>query len=170
MQDFALETPLHKLAKFIDKKFFFFICKKLKEINVLSEELLLINNMDERSCFSYILQEVKDNKNKIIQTDFELYKEFFNYYPNLIKSISKEEQKLLVIFSSLITFDDQKFGKVNFNEAIQAIYNLIEKNSDILNIFQFLYYPTSSGMNYLNSLYHLCKECTDFDKLFQLQH
>ena len=25
MQDFALETPLHKLAKFIDKKFFFFI-------------------------------------------------------------------------------------------------------------------------------------------------
>ena len=23
-------------------------------------------------------------------------------------------------------------------------------------------------MNYLNSLYHLCKECTDFDKLFQL--
>ena len=168
MQDFALETPLHKLAKFIDKKFFFFICKKLKEINVLSEDLLLINNMDERSCFSYILQEVKDNKNKIIQTDFELYKEFFNYYPNLIKSISKEEQKLLVIFSSLITFDDQKFGKVNFNDAIQAIYNLIEKNSDILNIFQFLYYPTSSGMNYLNSLYHLCKECTDFDKLFQL--
>ena len=33
-------------------------------------------------------------------------------------------EELLVIFSSLITFDDQKFGKVNFNEAIQAIYNL----------------------------------------------
>ena len=168
MQDFALETPLHKLAKFIDKKFFFFICKKLKDINVLSEELLLINNIDEKSCLYYIFQEVKEHKNKIIQKDFELYKEFFNYFPNLIKIFSLEEKKLFIIFSSLITFHEQKLSNVNFNDAIKTIYNLIGTKSDILNIFQFLYYPSSSGINYLNSLYHLCKETSDFDKLFQL--
>ena len=43
IQDFSFETPLHKLAKFRDKKFFLKICKKLKDINVLTEELLLIN-------------------------------------------------------------------------------------------------------------------------------
>ena len=168
MQDLALETPLHKLAKFIDKKFFFYICKKLKDINVLSEELLLINNIDEKSCFYYVLQEIKENKNKIIQKDFEIYKEFFNYYPDLIKSLSLEEKKLFILFSSLITFDEQKLINVDFNNAIEAIYNLIKINSDILNIFQFLYYPEESGINYLNSLYQICTETVDFDKLFQL--
>ena len=168
IQDLALETPLHKLAKFIDKKFFFYICKKLKDINVLSEELLLINNIDEKSCFYYVLQEIKENKNKIIQKDFEIYKEFFNYYPDLIKSLSLEEKKLFILFSSLITFDEQKLINVDFNNAIEAIYNLIKINSDILNIFQFLYYPEESGINYLNSLYQICTETVDFDKLFQL--
>ena len=36
-----------------------------------------------------------------------------NYYPNLINLFSIEERKLLVIISSLITFDEQKLGKVN---------------------------------------------------------
>ena len=45
---------------------------------------------------------------------------------------------------------------------------MIKINSDILNIFQFLYYPEESGINYLNSLYQICTETVDFDKLFQL--
>jgi hypothetical protein len=86
----------------------------------------------------------------------------------LIKSLSLEEKKLFILFSSLITFDEQKLINVDFNNAIEAIYNLIKINSDILNIFQFLYYPKESGINYLNSLYQICTETVDFDKLFQL--
>ena len=168
VQDFQKETPLHKLVKFNNKKFFFYICKKLKSINALNEELLLINNIDEKSCFNYIFEEIKKNKIKIIQNDFKLYQEFFNYFPNLIKSLPLEERKFFVTFSCLITFDEQNWNKVNFNDVIKSIYDLKNKNSDILNIFQILYYPNESSLNYLNCLYHICKDTSDFDKLFKL--
>ena len=168
IQDYALETPLHKLAKFRNKKFFFHICKKLKEIDVLKEELLLINNINDESCLTYILQDIKYNKYKIIQKNLGLYQEFFNYFSNKESLLSLEEKKFMLIFSCLITFDRQKFNEVNFNDAIQSIYNLKEKNSDILNIFEFLYYPYQSGLNYLNCLFHICKSSQDFDKLYQL--
>ena len=167
IQDFSLETPLHKLAKLRDKQVFLKICEKLKDINVLNEELLSINNLNKESCFDYILQEVKINKNKIIENNFELYHNFFNYFPNLIKSLSLEDQKLIITFSCLITFTEKKLDEINFDDAIKSMINLKEKNSDILNIFEFLYYPNSSGINYLNYLFHSCKNSLDFDKLFQ---
>ena len=168
VQDFQKETPLHKLVKFNNKTFFFYICKKLKSINALNEELLLINNINEKSCFIYIWEEIKRNKIKIIQNDFQLYQEFFNYFPNLIKSLPLEERKFLVLFSCLIIFDEQNWNKVNFNDVIKSLYDLKEKNSDILNTFQILYYPNESNLNYLNCLYHICKDISDFDKLFKL--
>ena len=167
IQDFSLETPLHKLAKLRDKQVFLKICEKLKDINVLNEELLSINNLNKESCFDYILQEVKINKNKIIENNFEFYHNFFNYFPNLIKSLSLEDQKLIITFSCLITFTEKKLDEINFDDAIKSMINLKEKNSDILNIFEFLYYPNSSGINYLNYLFHSCKNSLDFDKLFQ---
>ena len=168
IQDFNFETPLHKIAKFRDKKFFLKICKKLKDINVLTEELLLINNINGESCFHYILQAIRENKNKIIKNDFELYQQFINYFPNCINYLSLEDQKLFVKFSCLIVFEDQKWKDINFNDTIKSLYNLKEKKTDILNIFRFLYYPYESGLNYLNCLYHSCKNNEDFEKLFQL--
>ena len=156
------------MAKFNDKKFFLKVCKKLKDINILNEELLLINNIQGKSCFEYILQEIKEKKNKIIKNDFEIYQQFLNYFPGLINSLSLEERKLFVTFSCLITFEDQNWNEIDFNDAINSIYNLKEKNSDILNIFEFLYYPNESGLNYLNFLYYICKREQDFEKLFQL--
>ena len=138
IQDFSLETPLHKLAKLRNKNFFLNICKKLKDINVLSEELLLINNINGESCYDYIFKEIKENKNKIIKNNFNLYQQFLDYFPNLIKSHSTEEQKFIILFSCLITFDEQKWNEVNFNNVIKSIYNLEDKNGIIFNIFQFL--------------------------------
>ena len=168
IQDFSLETPLHKLAKLRNKNFFLNICKKLKDINVLSEELLLINNINGESCYDYIFKEIKENKNKIIKNNFNLYQQFLDYFPNIIKSRSTEEQKFIILFSCLISFDEQKWNEVNFNIAIESIYNLEDKNGIIFNIFQFLYYPNDSGMNYFNCLFHICKDNSDFDKLFKL--
>ena len=169
IQDYYLDTPLHKLAKFNDKKFFLYICKKLKEINILTEEILLINNTDEKSCFNYILQDIRKNKIKIIKNDFKLYEEFINYFPNIItNSLSLEDRKFIVTFTCLMIFEEQNWNKIDFNDTIKGFYTLKEKNSDILNIFQILYYPNQSNLNYLNCLYNTCKDLSDFDKLFQL--
>ena len=168
IQDFSFETPLHKLAKFRDKKFFLKICKKLKDINVLTEELLLINNINGISCFDYYLQEIREKKNKIIKNDFEIYQQFINYFPNLINYLYLEDQRLFVKFSCLIIFEDQSWKDIDFNDTIKSLYNLKEKKTDILNIFRFLYYRNDSGLNYLNCLYHSCKINEDFEKLFQL--
>ena len=135
IQDYHLDTPLHKLAKFNDKKFFLYICKKLKEINILTEEILLINNTDEKSCFNYILQDIRKNKIKIIKNDFKLYEEFINYFPNIItNSLSLEDRKFIVTFTCLMIFEEQNWNKIDFNDTIKGIYTLKEKNSDILNI------------------------------------
>ena len=168
MQDFSFETPLHKLAKFRNKKFFLYICKKLKEINILNEELILINNINRKSCLDYVLQDISENKNKIIKNNFEQYQEFLNYFPDLINSLPLEKQKLIITFSCLISFEEQNWNEINFNDTINSIYNLKKKNNDNLNIFHFLYYPNDSGLNYINYLFHICKKDQDFEKLFQL--
>ena len=168
VQDYSLETSLHKLAKFRDKKFFLKICEKLKAINILDEELLLIKDLNEKSCFDYILEEINVNKNKIIANSFEQFQQFFNYFPKLIKSLSLENQKLIMSYSCKITFTEKKLNEINFNETIKSLYDLKEKCDDTINIFQFLYYPNDSGINYLNYLFHICNDIPDYDKLIQL--
>ena len=57
-QDYALETSLHKLAKLRNKNLFFKICKKLYDIGVLNEELLSIKNVDSKSCYDFIIDDI----------------------------------------------------------------------------------------------------------------
>ena len=93
------------------------------------------NNSDEKSCFNYILQDIRKNKIKIIKSDFKLYEEFINYFPNIItNSLSLEDRKFIVTFTCLMIFEEQNWNKIDFNDTIKGIYTLKEKNSDILNI------------------------------------
>ena len=46
IQDVVLETPLHKIAKLRNRGFFFEIYQRLKKLNLINKELLLITNID----------------------------------------------------------------------------------------------------------------------------
>ena len=72
IQDLSLETPLHKLAKLKDKKFFLEICQKLKNINLLNDELLSINDINFKTCFDYIVEHIENKTEIIIKNDFEI--------------------------------------------------------------------------------------------------
>ena len=87
IQDLALETPLHKIAKIRNKKFFFTYYNKLKEINIINDEILLIKNIDGKSCFDLIVKEVEIKRTKLIKNDFNVYNNFFKTNEKLIEKL-----------------------------------------------------------------------------------
>ena len=161
IQDFSFETPLHKLVKFNNKIFFFEICKKLKDINVLNEELLLINNVEGKSCFDHIIKEIIENTNKIIKKDFEIYNNFLSTNNSIIKSLPKEIQNDLYLFSSLINFEQKYFKDIKFNDISTGLNNLFQKFKERINEF------FNPDINYLNCLFHFSKSNKDFDDTFK---
>ena len=69
---FSSETPIHKLIKLKNKKFVFAILGRLKAINALNEELLLIKDGNNKNCYDIMIDEIIYEKNKIIERN-ELY-------------------------------------------------------------------------------------------------
>ena len=61
IQDYYLDTPLHKLAKMNNKKYFLFICDKFNEIGILNEKLLNIQNSENMTCLNYIMKFIYSN-------------------------------------------------------------------------------------------------------------
>ena len=162
-----METPLHKLVKLRNKKFFLEICKKLKEINVLNEELLSNKNINGLMCYNEIAKEIEFKKNIIIKNDkdFELYNNFINDYPNLYEALPSETKKSVKLFSLKITIDTKILKEIDCNTTLNEVENLIRNNTDNI---KYLYYPTTSGINYLNYLFNICKSNEDYDRLFKL--
>ena len=58
IQDYFLDTPLHKLAKMRNKKYFLEICDKFNEIGILIEKSLNIKNCEDFTCLDYIVQDI----------------------------------------------------------------------------------------------------------------
>ena len=85
---------MHKIAKFKNKNLFLEICQKLYDIRHLDEELLKIKNIDGKSCYEFIIDDILENKKKIIQNNFQPYKKFIEYYPNLLDSLSENKNQL----------------------------------------------------------------------------
>ena len=168
IQDFSLETPLHKLAKLKNKQFFLEICQKLKQINILNEELLSIKDINDLNCYNYIVDEVEVNRNEIIQNDFDIYNHFINYYPSLLNTLSKNSKKNIILFSSKIGIDIEKLKEKDFENTYKKIYSLLEKNDENFNIVECLYYPETSNINYLNYLFHICEMGDDYEQLIKL--
>ena len=61
IQDICLDTPLHKIARLNDKRFFVNICKKLNELKILNDELLSTKNEKGENICHYIFDEIKKN-------------------------------------------------------------------------------------------------------------
>ena len=168
-QDYALETSLHKLAKLRNKNLFFKICKKLYEIGVLNEELLSIKNVDSKSCYDFIIGDIIENKKKIVQNnnEFQAYKNFIEYYPNLKNSLNDNEKLILTSFLSKLILDEQNYKEIEINETIERLKSFLNDLNDKKIFFKYIFYPYS-GINQLNLLYELCSTEEEFNQLYNL--
>ena len=166
LQDVILDTPLHKIAKRKDKGFFIELYQKLKNINLISNELLLTNNICDETICTYVLNEIKYNFSKIKNEEF--YYNFINDHYSIYKSFSKEEQKIIKNFSSKITFEIKKYKKENFNEIFNNLNDFVNNNLEISNLFEYIYFPFIGDINYLNCVFLICSKQEDYNKLFNL--
>ena len=167
IQDSCMETPLHKLAKFKNKKLFFDICIKLNDIGVLNEKLLTFQNIEGKSCYDIILEDIFEKKKKIIQNNFEPYKNFIELYPNLKNSLNDKELMIITAFLSKVIIDEQIYKEIGINETFERFNSLLNNLTDKKIFFQYIYGP-SSGINQLNILFGYCINEDNFDKLFNL--
>ena len=110
IQDFNLDTPLHKIARMKDKGFFIEIYNKLKKIDLINNEILLISNKKNENVYNYIINEVKYNSSKIKNAEF--YKNFINENNGIYESLSTQEKIDLKKYMANIIFDIKPYKKV----------------------------------------------------------
>jgi len=166
LQDVVLDTPLHKIAKRRDKGFFIELYQKLNKINLISKESLLINNISNETICTYVLNEIKYNLSKIKNEEF--YYNFINNHLSMYESFSKDDQKILKNFSLKITFEKKQYKNENFNDIFNSLNDFINNNINASNLFEFIYFPFTTNINYLNSLFFICSKDEDYNKLFDL--
>ena len=166
LQDVVLDTPLHKIAKRKDKGFFIELFQKLNKINLISNELLLINNLSNESICTYIINEIKYNPSKIKNEEF--YYNFINEHLSMNESLSKEDQQIIKNFSSKIIFELKQYKEENFNEIFNNLNDFINNNIKTPNLFEYIYFPFTSNINYLNCVFLICSKDEDYNKLFNL--
>ena len=166
LQDVVLDTPLHKIAKRKDKGFFIELFQKLNKINLISNELLLINNLSNESICTYIINEIKYNPSKIKNEEF--YYNFINEHLSMNESLSKEDQQIIKNFSSKIIFELKQYKEENFNEIFNNLNDFINNNIKTPNLFEYIYFPFTSNINYLNCVFLICSNDEDYNKLFNL--
>jgi hypothetical protein len=165
VQDINLDTPLTKLAKMRDKSFFREIYQKLKKQNISTDELLLCANVENKSAFSYIVDDIKYNSEKIQNEEF--YYNFIKDNKSLYETLSGEDQKIVKKFISKIIFEIKQYKEENFNDIFHNINDFIMNNKKE-KIFNYIYFPFTSDINYLNSLYQICSKPNDYEQLFNL--
>ena len=166
LQDVVLDTPLHKIAKRKDKGFFIELYQKLKKINLISNELLLTNNVFNETICTYVLNEIKNNLPKIKNEEF--YYNFINEHHSIYESFSKEDQKILKNFSSKVIFEIKQYREENFNEIFNNLNHFINNNIKTTNLFEYIYFPFTTNINYLNCVFSICSKDEDYNKLFNL--
>ena len=172
-QDLYLETPLHKIAKLNDKTFFVKIIQKLNFLGILNENLLLSKNKDNKACYDYIFIEIKNKYESLIlknEKEYNILKDFVLiiknlYYSSIFETLPTESKMIINNFILKNSYDIIK--KPKLNNLYSNIANILKNEKD-LNIFEYIYNPFLSGINYLNILFHLCNLNEDFNKLLNL--
>ena len=164
VQDLNLDTALIKLAKMSDKSFFFEIYEKLKKLDMIGNECLLLKNIENKSISTYIFEDIKYNPNKIKNVD--LYYKFINDNYSVYEAFNNEDHYIIKKFKLKVIFETKEYKEENYNEIFDNINQFINNNKD--KIFECIYFPFESNINYLNCLYQICSNSNDYDKLFNL--
>ena len=161
MQDVAYETFLHKIVKFRDKGFFIEICQKLKNLDFL-DNLSSIKDRHGKTIFNYFFEEIKNNEAK-----YENNKEYYNFVNEYKTYGSSEDKKFCIHFLSKLIINKSHFKEDNFNDIVNKINQFINNNKDE-NVFQYIFFPFSSGINCLNCLFQSISSKNNYDTLFNL--
>ena len=171
-QDINLETILHKIARLHDKTFFAKIIQKLKILGILNERVLSIKNIWNEACYDYIYGEINNKYAYYIYNDNE-----YNLIKNCLLIIKNEnyssffdnlsiDKKMLI--NNFILKNNYLILKRPTFDSLYSNIDRILKNEREINIFEYIYNPSNSNINYLNILFNLCKSNEDFNILFSL--
>ena len=161
IQDYFLDTPLHKIVKLNNKKNFLKICEKFNEIGILNEKLLKIKNKDNLSCIDYIINNIRINYlSLIIKNEHISYKLIINYYLN--NAEMEYEKIILKSFEDGFDFIYIKFNEIKLENIIYIFNN--KKGY----FYSIIYYFAKQGINFINFFYEICEKGNDYDKLFNL--
>lgn len=168
IQDYFLDTPLHKLAKMRNKKYFLEICDKFNEIGILIEKSLNIKNCEDFTCLDYIVQDINIHFVSLIKKNeymkFKNYKLIIDYYLNITDN--EYEKFMLKCFEDGFYYVKEKFKEIQFEKFYgDIIYGINNKKENIYNFISFL---AERGINLINFLFELCEKGDDFDKVFIL--
>ena len=145
---------------------------KLNELGVLTYELLSLKNINEKNICQYIFEEIKNKYKYLIINNNNYYKYLnkFAYliktsYPNIFNEVNNETEKIIHVFINNYKYDLIKYN--NFDNLYKEIYTVIKAENN-QNIFNYIFYPFTSGINFLNYLYQICKTNEDYNKLLNL--
>ena len=172
IQDICLETPLHKIAKFHDKTFFAQILQKLNFSGVLTDKLLSIKNVNDETCYNFIIDEIKDKYGYYIYNDYE-YNILKNSilimkniaYSSIFNDLSIENK---MIINNFLLKNNYILQKRQIFDNLYSYIDKILKNEKDVNVFEYIYNPFYSAINYLNILFNSCQSNEDFNKLLLL--
>ena len=165
IQDLSLETPLHKIAKFENKIFFITYCNKLRDIDIINEQILLIQNLNKKTCFDFILEELEINRTKFINNNYDLYNYFFKMNNTIVEKLPMEIQMNIKLFSLSINFDEKLYKDIKFNELYTSLKNLFYNVKN--NIIDYPFF--NPNINILNCLFNyavLSNDNSNFAKIF----
>ena len=152
IQDLALETPLHKIVKLRNKCFFLIYYDKLKEIGVVNEQILLIKNINNESCFDFIFKEMVINRTKLINKHFDIYIKFLKNNYVYISTLPIKAKLKIKLFSFSVLFDEKSFKDLTFDDIYSDIRKLFINLGDTIIEYNFF----NPNINILNILFHYC--------------
>ena len=154
LQDTACETFLHKLVKLRDKGFFLEIFQKLNNLNLL-DKLLDIQDIHRKTIFEYIFIEDKGDK---LEND----PQYYNFVYEL-QSNCEQKNENIIQFLAKFKFNKRSFcfKEENFDDILNNINQFINSKLDE-NIFRYIFFPFSSGINYLNCLFSTISSKTNY--------
>ena len=129
IQDLCLESPLHKIAKLHDKTFFLKIIEKLNILGILNENLLLIKNIKNETCCTYIFEEINNKYKYFIfnkEDEYYLFKNFVLnvinlFYYSIFEPLSTQNKIILINFMLKNNYDIVK------RQSFDNLYSNIEK-------------------------------------------
>lgn len=130
-----------------------------------SEQILNIKNIDNKSCFDLVINEIDLNSNNLTKNDFDLYIDFLNSNKTSIESLHPKTQLDLKLFSLSLNFHLKIYKNITFKEIYIGLHNLLQNVKEKIINYNYFF---NEDMNILNILYHYIKNDDDFNKIFKL--
>ena len=141
-------------SKRLDKSFFFKIFFRLMKLGLLDENTVKQKNNLGNTCYSFIINELKGNYNKISKGNkLDEYVDFFNLFktsfPNLFQEIDEESKfeinKLLIG----LNLDRDNLSNLSVKEIIEKANAIFNNDFDLIHDVMYLKNISFNLLNYI---------------------